>query len=870
MTEVRFTEARDYRRPDFLVDTVDLDFNLSVERTVVRNTMHLRRQKSAAPLVLNGVGLELLHIELNGTVLPKSSYQISLTSLQIDDCPDEFNLTVVTACAPNTNTSSRGLFLVGNTLTTQCEAEGFRKITYFPDRPDILARYVVRLEADKAQYPLLLSNGNLTDSGEIEGGRHWVRWEDPYPKPCYIFAIIAGNLDCLDDHFITRSGKNVSLKFYSDTGFPERCRSAMNALKRSLSWDEEAFDLEYDLDTYNVVALTGYGGAMENKGLNLFDTSGVLADADIATDEEALTIARIIAHEQFHNWTGNRVTCRDWFQLCLKEGLTRYRDQRFTEDITGGRFRIDEIRALMRNQFPEDDGPAAHPVQPERYSTIENFYTNTVYDKGAELVRMLETLLGRENFRQGFARYIKDNDGKAATIDDFLSAMEGVSGKDLAQFRLWYSQAGRPRLSVKTSYETAGKKLRLDLEQKGRLSALPVHIPLRIGLMDVSGDVLTFRSGNAEATVETVLELKSERQTIILEDVERPPIVSILRGFSAPVSVDFPMSAEERVALLLHDIDPYVRWESAQSLFVEEIRRLAACVRNGQPANVSDVIVEGLSPLFSWTGDPWLLSELLLLPDEPRLSDGLSMIPLESHMQARFILQQTLARRYETEWRRKLSADFKPDETFPDMLSVGERKLTLLALEYLMSLGLDSDAQTSTQWATRSSNMTLSQGALAILVNYDVPQRQKALDGFFERWRDYPTVINKWFMVQALSRMPGAIDHIISLEAHPAFDRFNVARAMAYYGSFCRQNRVAFHDPSGKGYEFLASRLIDSDRMGRASGRWLIAQITQWRRYDAERQTLMRRALQRVLATDDISNGLRDLVTQTLGDGEKS
>jgi aminopeptidase N len=870
MTEVRFTEAKDYRRPDFAVDTIDLDFNLSAERTVVRNVMHLRRQTSAGSIVLNGAGLELLHIELNGSALPEGRYQLSSTTLQIDDCPEEFSLTIVTACAPKTNTSSRGLFLVGKTLLTQCEAEGFRKITYFPDRPDILARYTVRLEADEASYPLLLSNGNRTDSGTLEGGRHWARWEDPYPKPCYIFAVIAGNLDCLSDQFTTRSGKNVALKFYSDTGFPERCRSAMEALKRSLTWDEVAFDLEYDLDTYNVVALTGYGGAMENKGLNLFDTSGVLADPDIATDEEALTITRIIAHEQFHNWTGNRVTCRDWFQLCLKEGLTRYRDQRFTEDITGGRFRIDAVRALMRNQFPEDDGPASHPVQPTRYSTIENFYTNTVYDKGAELVRMLETLLGREGFRQGFARYLKENDGKAATIEDFLSAMERSSGLDLAQFRLWYSQAGRPRLSVRATYDAEGKKLHLDLEQRGRPSALPVHIPLRIGLIDASGNVLTFRNGNVDASAEAVLELRSERQAIVLEDVEAPPLVSILRGFSAPVSIDFPMAAEDRVTLLLHDRDPYVRWESAQTLFVEEIRRLAACVRNGQPLRVSDVIVEGLAPLFSWTDDPWLLSELLLLPDEPRLSDGLPMVPLESHMQARTLLQQTLARRYEAEWRRKIGQDIKPDEAFPDMISVGERKLTLLALEYLMSLGESADAQVCARWATRSENMTLSQGALAIVANYAVPQRQEALDGFFNRWRDYPSVINKWFMVQALSRMPGAVDHIIALEAHPAFDRFNVSRAMAYYGSFCRQNRVAFHDPSGKGYEFLASRLIDSDRMGRASGRWLIAQITQWKRYDPERQELMRKALQRILATDNISNGLRDLVTQTLDDGEKS
>jgi aminopeptidase N len=382
--------------------------------------------------------------------------------------------------------------------------------------------------------------------------------------------------------------------------------------------------------------------------------------------------------------------------------------------------------------------------------------------------------------------------------------------------------------------------------------------------------VLTFRSGNADPTVETVLELQSERQTIVFEDVQKPPLVSILRGFSAPVSIDFPMAAEERATLLLHDSDPYVRWESAQSLFVEEIRRLAACVRNNQPLRVSEVIVDGLAPLFTWADDPWLLSEVLLLPDEPRLSDGLPMVPLESHMQARFVLQQTLARRYEAEWRRKLCQDIKPDEAFPDMLAVGERRLTLLSLEYLMSLGQSGDAEICAQWASRSGNMTLSQGALAILVNYDVPQRQEALDGFFERWRDYPTVINKWFMVQALSRMPDAVDHIIALETHPAFDRFNVARAMAYYGSFCRQNRVAFHDPSGKGYEFVASRLIDADRMGRASGRWLIAQITQWKRYDAERQKLMRRALQRILATENISNGLRDLVTQTLGGGEKS
>ena len=870
MTEVRFTEAKDYRAPGFFVDTIDLTFDLSAERTVVRNAMHLRKQIPATPITLNGVGLDLLALELNGQILSATDYQLTSDHLQILDCPDEFDLTVVTACTPQSNTSSRGLFLVGSTLTTQCEAEGFRKITYFPDRPDVLARYTVTLEADEARYPLLLSNGNLTESGKLEDGRHWVRWHDPYPKPCYIFALIAGNLDCLSDCFTTRSGRKVFLSVYSDAGVPKRCQSAMDALKRSLSWDEITFDLEYDLDTYNVVALTGYGGAMENKGLNLFDTSGILADADLATDEEALTIARIIAHEQFHNWTGNRVTCRDWFQLCLKEGLTRYRDQRFTEDITGGRFRIDEIRALMRNQFPEDDGPASHPIQPQRYSTIENFYTNTVYDKGAEVVRMLETLLGRDGFRKGFKQYIEDNDGKAATIEDFLRAMEAANGREFSQFRSWYNQAGRPRLSVRALYDHDSQKLRLDLEQKSLTGASPLHIPLRVGLMDESGRVLSFREGNGDVTDEAVLELRSERESITLEGIPRQPLISILRGFSAPVSVDFPMSSEDRIKLLLHDRDPYVRWESAQTLFVEEIRRLAACARSAKPLRVSDTIVTGLAPLFTWSDDPWLLSELLLLPDEPRLSDGLSTVPLDSHMEARAALQSTLARQYEAELRRKLNQEVKADDAFPDMLAIGQRRLTLLSLEYLMSLGREEDAELCEQWAVGADNMTLSQGALAVLANYNVPQRLRALDGFYNRWKGFPTVINKWFTVQALSRMPGAIDHIIALEAHPAFDRFNIARAMAYYGSFCRQNRVAFHDLSGKGYEFLTSRLLEADRLGRASGRWLMAQITQWKRYDIERQRLMRRALQRILETEEISNGLRDLVTETLDNGEKS
>ncbi|MDE2463839.1 MAG: aminopeptidase N [Alphaproteobacteria bacterium] len=870
MADVCFTEARDYRPPAFAVDTIDLAFELDAERTVVRSRLHIRKLSVDAPIVLNGEGHELISIAMDGQPLPETVWRRMATQLEITEAPDAFDLEIVTACVPRANTSSRGLFLVGKTLATQCEAEGFRKITYFPDRPDVLSRYRVRLTADEALYPVLLSNGNLTGKGKLDGGRHWTAWEDPYPKPCYIFAVIAGDLDCLCDHFLTRSGRKVDLAIYSDTGVPERCRSALDSLKRALRWDETSFGLEYDLDTYNVVALTGYGGAMENKGLNLFDTSGILADPDIATDEEALTITRIIAHEAFHNWTGNRVTCRDWFQLGLKEGLTRYRDQRFTEDLTGGRFRIDAVRALMRNQFPEDDGPAAHPVQPSRYSTIENFYTNTVYDKGAELVRMLHTLLGPEPFQQGFLWYLAHKDGQAATIDDFLAAMETVSGRDLAQFRQWYHQAGRPRVLVDSHYDAHSETLRIELEQAGAAAERPLHIPLRIGLTGKSGKPVKFRVKGGPLSEDAVLELRDTKASITLEDVREAAILSLPRGFSAPVSLEQAMAPEDRLCLVLHDRDPYVRWDSAQNLFVTEIRRLAACAQRGEAMVVREHLLHGLAPLFAGEDDPWLLSELLLLPDEPRLSDGLAEVPLDSHMAARAHLQQALARRYEMLLRQRLLQPIRPDSAFPDMRAIGERRLALLALDYLMTLGQDRDSELCASWALHSHSMTLAQGALSILVNYDVVQRQPTLDAFYQRWTSYPTVINKWFMAQALSRMPGAVHHIVALEHHPALDKLNIARAMAYYGSFCRQNRVAFHDPSGAGYDFLAARLIEADRMGRASGRWLMAQITQWRRYDANRQARMRAALQRVLDTENISNGLRDLVAQTLNSGEPS
>ncbi|HEY0104854.1 MAG TPA: aminopeptidase N [Rhizomicrobium sp.] len=872
-SEAGLKRLADYAPPSFAVEAIDLEFDLDPARTVVKSRLRIRRAAGtpvSAPLRLDGARLELLRIALNGETLGANRYAIDEDGLTLADLPDTFELEIDTAIAPARNTTRQGLFELGGKLATQCEAEGFRSITYFPDRPDVLATYRVTLHGERARYPQLLSNGNLIGQGTEADGRHWAVWDDPFPKPSYIFAVMAGDFGVLRDAHVTASGRRVALAIHADHDLIGRCGFAMEALKRSFRWDEETYGLEYDLDTFNIVALTGWAGAMENKGLNLFEAHGIVADPEITTDGDYVIIERIIGHEQFHNWTGNRVTCRDWFQLCLKEGLTRFRDQHFIEDkMADGVWRVEIVQQLRRNQFPEDEGAAAHPIQPDGYADIDNFYTNTVYDKGAEVVRMLRALLGPAVFRAGFDRYIARNDGRAATTEDFLQAMEAASGRDLAQFRHWYHQAGRPLVAARGAYDAAARRYTLTLSQRcaptpGQADKAPFHIPVRAGLIARDGRELTFVADGAR-TGTAVLELTRPEQVFVFDGVAAPPIPSLLRGFSAPVSLEAGHSDEDLAVLMASDTDAFARWDAAQTLAVRLVRTLAAERAAGRAMIVPESFLSAIGRVLDAAHiDTLARAQLLTLPDEPVLSEGLARIDLDGHMAARQLLRRTIAARFRGALLEFYRAHAETVAYVPDIDGIARRRFKNAILDLLMSSGEADIAALALAQVKTSRNMTDMFEALCQLTHLDVPAREEALGWFYERWKDRSTVVDKWFNAQALSRVPGAVDRIIALERHPAFDFNNAARALLFYGGFFRQNRVAFHDPSGKGYEFLADRLLMMDKLGRSGSHYIMPQINQWRRYDPARQALMRAALERVAGTDAISKSLRENVEKAL------
>ena len=688
MTPVGTVKLADYRAPDFLIDTVDLTFELDSERTVVRNRMTVRRAPHAAadaPLVLDGVNLELLGFSLNDEVVRDNRIERRPDGLAIADVPDAFTLEIVTAIHPSKNKTRKGLFELRGKLATQCEAEGFRAITYFPDRPDILSSYTVTLRADRGKYPVLLSNGNLAAAGSEPDGRHWTTWVDPYRKPSYIFGVFAGDFGRLEDEYVTASGRRVELGIYADPDLVPRCRFAMDVVKRALAWDEKTYGLEYDLDVYNIVALTGWAGAMENKGLNLFEAHGIVTDPEITTDDDYVIIERIIGHEEFHNWTGNRVTCRDWFQLCLKEGLTRFRDQQFIEDkMADGVWRIEIVKALRRNQFPEDDGPAAHPVKPDAYADIDNFYSNTIYDKGAEVVRMIRALLGHEAYRKGFDLYIARHDGEAVTTEEFLRAMEDASGRDLSQFRLWHTQAGRPRVTARGTYDAAAKRYSLTLTQTcpptpGQTVKQPFHIPVALGLLSRDGSPLQ---------ASPVVELTKPEQTFVFENIGSEPVPSLLRGFSAPVSIDANLAADDLAVLMAHDTDPFARWDAAQTLGVRLVRALAAERAAGKPMTVPKAYLDAVDRILEdETADKLLRAQILTMPDEPVLSEGLARIDLDGHMVGRNFLRQQMASRFHEKLLAQYHAASDTGPYAPDIAGISRRRFRNCMLDLLMSLG---------------------------------------------------------------------------------------------------------------------------------------------------------------------------------------
>ena len=862
----------DYRPPAFLIDEVLLDVDLAPSATRVKAKLHVRRNGAhAEPLRLDGVRLKLASLALDGKALPAARYQIEPEQLVVPDVPDAFVLESEVEIDPQGNTALEGLYMSAGRFCTQCEAEGFRKITFWPDRPDVLSRFTVRIEADKAAYPRLLANGNLIEQGALQGGRHYAVWNDPFPKPCYLFALVAGELDVLEDRFVTASGRTVELRIFVDPGQAPRAAYAMDALKRSMRWDEEAFGREYDLDLFMIVAVRDFNfGAMENKGLNIFNSSLLLADADTATDANYERIESVIAHEYFHNWTGDRVTCRDWFQLCLKEGLTVFRDQSFSADMRGAALqRIKDVKALRARQFAEDAGPLSHPVRPSSYLKIDNFYTATVYEKGAEVIRMLRTLLGAADFRRGMDLYFERCDGTAATVEQFIDCFAEVSGRDLSDFFAWYSQAGTPELRIESRYDAAAQALELSLSQltaptPGQDDKRPVPIPLRLGLLDEDGKALSFRApGQAQPGEEATLVLREAAMTVRLEGVARRPVLSPLRGFSAPVKLESGQPAADRYALLAADPDLFNRWEAGQSL--------AQTLILGRARGEADLegersFVAAMGRAIADQGaDPGFTALLLQLPEEQDLA--LAMAPgadPQALHGAREALRRELARELRPQLERLHASLAARGDFSPDAESAGRRALANGALELLAADPTAATTALATEHYRAAANMTDAMGALDALRLIAGPAFEEALSDFYARWKHEPLVVDKWFAVQARVPGPEALGRVIGLTAHPAFDAKTPNRLRALVAGFSQFNPAAFHDPSGAGYRFLADQILAVDKFNPMVAARLIEPLGGFRRYRPELAALMKAQLERIAATEGLSKNVYELASRAL------
>lgn len=865
------TLLSDYQPPNFALSELELRIELDRQLTRVTSRMQISRDQ-AGEFELMGRNIDLQWIRVNGESLGENDYELAAEGLTLKRAPAAFALEICSQVSTADNPEEMGLFESGDHLATECEPNGFSHFCFFPDRPDVMTTYRVTLVGDRSRYPVMLCNGNRVDQGEYADGRHWVIWEDPIPKPSYIFALFAGDFSQVRDTYTTGSGRDIELNIYIDADLADRCDHAMGALKRSLAWEERIYGLEYDLDIYNIVALTGHGNCMENKGLNLFPAEQIVACPETTTDQEYMVIERIIAHEMFHNWTGNRITCRDWFQLCLKEGLTRFRDRCYDQDLFMGSVkRIEEVKALRRNQFLADDGPAAHAVRPESYYTVENFYNSTVYDKGAEIIRMLHLLLGDEGFHEGFDLFVSRHDLEAVTVEQFLAAMTDATGKDLTQFSHWYSQVGRPRLKVDGRYNETEKTYTLNVTQRTlgkERDATPVHLPLAVGLLSREGRPLAFGlQGDTDrgSRESAVLEVTDSCQQFVLTDVADAPVPSLLRGFSAPVSVEMDLSDYDLGLLMSSDSDPYVRWDATQRLTIAEIRRLAASYSQGEPLRLSATIVPAFETVLRQSAADRALAGLLLdIADEPNLSEGLSTIELDPLMAGRDFLMQQLSQQL----REPLLDTYHQcdsDRTWRyDEASIGRRMLKNACVKLLVVNGEQGMIDLCYRQLKESNNMTERFAAFTTLIDIPCPERDQAIDWTYQQWQSDRLVMGKWFKAQALSRAADTIERLQALTAHPAFDMGNTAYSMALFGTFFRQNRIAFHHASGAGYDWLADILLVVDKVRPGGTGWLMPQIAQWRRYDPQRREKMRKALSRVASAPGISKALYENISKLL------
>jgi len=872
----RQIKLKEYRPSDYLIDEVHLDVKLSPQRTVVKTRLAIRpnpaRRGNTSTLVLDGEHLELVGLSLNGQPLVVGDYTVDGQALTLNKVPNEpFTLDIENHCNPEENTALSGLYRTNGIYCTQCEAEGFRRITYHLDRPDVLSRYTTRIEARKSDAPVLLSNGNLVASGDVEGTeRHFAVWEDPHPKPSYLFALVGGDLACVEDRFETMSGRQVTLRIFVEHGKEDRCNYAMDALKRSMRWDEDVFGREYDLDIFMIVAVSDFNmGAMENKGLNVFNDKYILARPDTATDADYANIEAIIAHEYFHNWSGNRITCRDWFQLCLKEGLTVFRDQEFSSDMRSRPVkRISDVKLLRSHQFPEDAGPLAHPVRPDAYIEINNFYTATVYEKGAEVVGMMRSLIGGDDFRKAMDLYFERHDGEAATVEDFVRCMEEASGRDFTQFMRWYTQAGTPELTVSGRYIGKDQAFELTVTQAtaptpGQRKKQPLHLPLALGLIAPDGTEADLVLDDQGPMARPVLEITENKQTFRFTGVSQKPVVSVNRGFSSPVKLTSNLGDDDFLFLMANDTDPFNRWESCQTY---ASKRLLECVENArenQPLGTHRPLADALKTCIEdATLEPAFVSLMLTLPTESDLAAriGANVDPWAIH-DAREHLKGYLADALKAELLACYEhlADDKP--YVPDAADAGRRALKNTVLDLLTKTEGPPIAYRQFSCA---GNMTDLMGALTILACIDAPERVKALASFYEQNKSDHLLVDKWFALSALAPFADKVAEIRSLTDHPAFSLRTPNKVRALVGTFSTANPVCFNHQDGSGYRFLADVVLALDPLNPQVAARLSAAFKSWRALEPERRALAQTEIERIKARKDLSRDTFEIVSKTL------
>jgi aminopeptidase N len=876
--EARPVRLEDYRQPDWVVETVELDVKLDPAATRVRATLALRPNGNGAapaPLTLDGDGVNLRGLKLDGATIPPEQFVATADRLTIAQPPQRpFRLEIETVIDPSANTQLMGLYRSGAIYCTQCEAEGFRRITYFLDRPDVMAVYTTRIEAEKADAPVLLANGNLVASGDLPGtSQHFAVWHDPFPKPSYLFALVGGKLACVEDRFRTMSGRDVTLRIYVEAGKEARCVYAMDSLKRAMRWDETAFGREYDLDIFMIVAVSDFNmGAMENKGLNVFNDKYVLASPETATDSDFERIEAIIAHEYFHNWTGNRITCRDWFQLCLKEGLTVFRDQEFSADARSRAVeRISRVRGLRAHQFVEDAGPLAHPVRPRLYHEINNFYTATVYEKGAEVVRMIKTLLGPETFRQGMDLYFTRHDGEAATIEQFVQCFADVSGADFTQFMLWYSQAGTPEVVATGGYDARARTYRLEVAQTvpptpGQPSKEPMVIPLAIGLVGRDGRDLPLKLSDGRTIERGVLTLTRPADTFVFGDIGEPPVPSLNRGFSAPIKLVANLSADDLRFLAAHDVDAFNRWQALQTLATRLLLDNVANLRAGKPARRDSGLLDALGAVLGdGTLEPAFIALALTLPGESDLAReiGRDVDPdaiFAARAGLRAVVGDHLAGPLFDHYRRL--SESQPYA--PDAAGAGRRALRNVCLDLLVATGRPDAVSLAAQQYQAADNMTDRMAALSTLSLRDVPERTAALDDFYTRYGDNPLIVDKWFTLQATIPEPATLDRVKALTGHAAFSFANPNRVRALIHAFALANPKEFNRTDGAGYDFIAYTVLALDRKNPQLAARLLSALKSWRMLEPRRRAMAEKALQRVAAAPAPSPDVADIVQRAL------